>query len=231
MPTPDQASPGKISLSPDGAGDGDDRAGFRRIGERPRFSGTRLRVVTGTFVGPDGFTFERELVRTYDAVCVVPLEADRCHVLLVRQYRGAVDQPLLELPAGKLDIPGETPEVCAGRELAEEVGMETGRLTELARYYNSPGFCDELTYCFLAEELTACDRAADGIEERHLVVERIALGDIEELLAAGELRDAKTIAGLLLARSHLSALSRPAASAPGATAAAPDAPPSAFTLG
>ena len=87
-----------------------DRGTFRQIGERSRYPGERLRVVVGTFVGPDGFTFEREIVRTFAAVCVVPLESDREHVLLVRQYRGPVDQALLELPAGKLDIPGEPPE-------------------------------------------------------------------------------------------------------------------------
>jgi 8-oxo-dGTP pyrophosphatase MutT (NUDIX family) len=197
----------------DGDQAGDARSPFRRIGERPRFAGERLRVVTGTFVGPDGFTFEREIVRTFDAVCIVAIEADGEHALLVRQYRGAVDQPLLELPAGKLDIPGETPEVCAARELAEEVGMEAGELTEISRCFISPGFCDELSFCFLAEGLTPCGRAADGIEERHLVVERIALADVEELVEAGELADAKTIAGLLLARSRVEKRRRPAASA------------------
>ena len=132
-----------------------DRGAFRQIGERARYSGERLNVVVGTFVGPDGFTFEREIVRTFGAVCVVPLESDREHVLLVRQYRGPVDQALLELPAGKLDVAGEAPEHCAARELNEEVGMKAERFTELGHFYNSPGFCDELTVCFLAEELRA----------------------------------------------------------------------------
>jgi len=181
----------------------EDRAAFRRIGERPRFTGERLKVVTGTFVGPNSFTFEREIVRTFDAVCVVPLESDRDHVLCVRQYRGAVDQALLELPAGKLDVPGEVPELCAARELAEEVGAEAGKLTELGRFFNSPGFCDEMTFCFLAEELKQGARAADGIEEQHLIVERVALSSVEDLIAAGDIVDAKTIVGLLLARSYL----------------------------
>ena len=182
---------------------GEERAAFRQIGERPRFSGERLKVVSGTFVGPNGFTFEREIVRTFGAVCVVPLESDREHVLLVRQYRGAVDRALLELPAGKLDVPGESPELCAARELAEEVGVEAGRLEELGRFFNSPGYSDELTFCFLAEQLRDCARAADGIEEEHSVVERISLGAVEDLIEAGDLADAKTIAGLLLARSRL----------------------------
>ena len=201
-PEPDgQATPAEQARVT--AGSPLDRGIFRQIGERSRYPGERLRVVVGTFVGPDGFTFEREIVRTFAAVCVVPLESDREHVLLVRQYRGPVDQALLELPAGKLDVPGEPPESCAARELAEEVGAGTERLTELGRFWNSPGYCDELTTCFLAEGLTAGPRSADGIEEEHLVVERIALSSVEELIATGEIADAKTIVGLLLARSFL----------------------------
>jgi len=186
-----------------------DRSAFRQIGERSRYSGERLRVVVGTFVGPDGFTFEREIVRTFAAVCVVPLESDREHVLLVRQYRGPVDQALLELPAGKLDVPGEPPELCAARELAEEVGATAERFTQLGQFLNSPGYCDELTTCFLAEGLKAGTRTADGIEEEHLVVERISLSSVDELIATGDIADAKTIVGLLLARSFLE-MPRPA---------------------
>jgi ADP-ribose pyrophosphatase len=182
-----------------------DRGAFRQIGERGRFAGARLKVAVGTFVGPDGFTFEREIVRTFDAVCIVPLEADRDHVLVVRQYRGPVDQALLELPAGKLDVPGEPPELCAARELKEEVGADAERFTEIGRFFNSPGFCDEHTTCFLAEGLTAGKRLADGIEEEHLVVERISLSATDELIASGDIVDAKTIIGLLLARRFLNA--------------------------
>jgi ADP-ribose pyrophosphatase len=191
-------------IAPAASLQGLDRGAFRPIGERVRFSGERLTVAIGTFVGPDGFTFERELVRTFDAVCVVPLESDREHVLLVRQYRGPVDRALLELPAGKLDVPGEPPELCAARELNEEVGAEAEKFTELGRFFNSPGFCDELTTCFLAEELRAGERAADGVEEEHLVIERISLSSVDELIAGGDIVDAKTIVGLLLARSFLS---------------------------
>jgi ADP-ribose pyrophosphatase len=187
----------------DAPGSPADRGVFRQIGERQRYGGERLQVGVGTFVGPDGFTFEREIVRTFGAVCVVPVESDREHVFLVRQYRGAVDQALLELPAGKLDVPGEAPELCAARELSEEVGAKAERITELGHFYNSPGYCDEMTYCFLAEGLEMGARDADGIEEENLVVERISLRQVEELLATGEIVDAKTIVGLLMARSFL----------------------------
>jgi ADP-ribose pyrophosphatase len=182
-----------------------DRGAFRQIGERSRYNGERLNVVGGTFVGPNGFTFEREIVRTFDAVCVVPLEDDGEHVLLVRQYRGPVDQGMLEIPAGKMDVPGEPPELCAARELNEEVGAEAERFVELGRFYNSPGFCDEGTTCFLAQGLRVGKRAADGIEEENLAVEAISLAALDELIAKGEIVDAKTIIGLQLTRSYLNA--------------------------
>ena len=74
---------------------------------------------------------------------------------MVRQYRAAVDGELLEMPAGKRDVDGEPTEVTAARELAEEVGRRAGRLELLARFYNSPGFTDELTWLYLARDLTA----------------------------------------------------------------------------
>ena len=134
----------------------------------------------------------------------MPLESDREHVLRVRQYRGPVDQGLLELPAGKLDVPGEAPETCAARELKEEVGAEAGQFTEIGHFFSSPGFCDEEMTCFLAEGLKAGARAADGIEEENLVVERISLSSVDELISTGDIVDAKTIVGLCLARSFLS---------------------------
>jgi len=184
------------------------------LGERARLDAGFFHVATGTFVGPDGFTFEREIVRHPGAVCVVPLEDDRRSVLMIRQYRGAIDTALLELPAGKRDVPDEDPALCAGRELAEEIGREARSLKEVARFYNSPGFSDEATICFLAEGLTVCPREAHGVEEENLVIERISLADIEELMAAGDLVDAKSIIGLMAARRSLGWVSRDPAVAP-----------------
>jgi ADP-ribose pyrophosphatase len=176
---------------------------FRKIGERARFDGGFFRVATATFVGPDGFTFEREVIRHPGAVCAVPLEEDRRHVLMVRQYRGAVGGSILELPAGKRDVDAEDPKDCMARELVEEIGRQAREITEVARFYNSVGFSDEETICYLAEGLVECDRQAHGIEEEHLTIERISLDDIEELMAAGDLVDAKSIIGLFAARAAL----------------------------
>jgi ADP-ribose pyrophosphatase len=177
--------------------------GFRRIGERERLSGSFIRLVTGTFVDPEGYTFEREIVRHLGAVCVVPLEDDGDHVLCVRQYRAPLDATVLELPAGKMDVPGEPAEVCARRELAEEVGKEADTLTELGTFYNSPGFTDERTTCYLAAGLKEVGREHDGPEERHMTIERVRLSSLWGLVQDGTVVDAKTIIGLALAERAL----------------------------
>jgi ADP-ribose pyrophosphatase len=181
--------------------------GFRRLGEEVRFTGTLVTVATGTFEAPDGHTFERDVVHHPGAVVVVPVVegADgRHHAVLVRQYRAAVDAELLEVPAGKRDVHGEPVETTAHRELEEEVGMKAGRLTKLAEFYNSPGFTDEHTYLFMATELTDCATSAQGVEEMHMTVERVALDDVAQLVASGGLVDAKSIIGLCLAAQAVS---------------------------
>lgn len=181
-----------------------DHGGFRRIGERPRFQGAFIRLVLGTFVDPDGFTFERDIVRHPGAVCVVPL-LDDGQVLMVRQYRAPLDSRLLEVPAGKLDVPGEPLEASARRELLEEVGYAASSMTELGRFYNSPGFTDEMTVCYLAEGLTSADRSSQGVEEHHMTVETVTLDEVAQLVANGELLDAKSMLALSLARRHVAA--------------------------
>lgn len=176
---------------------------FRQIGERERYAGSFIRLVVGTFVDPQGYTFEREIVRHLGAVAVVPLEADGDTVRLVRQYRAPLDRDVLELPAGKLDVPGEAPDVAARRELAEEVGVSADTLVELGSFYNSPGFTDEQTTCFLAEGLSEVGSSLQGVEEQYLTLERVRMSSLAQLVASGAVVDAKTIIGLSLARELL----------------------------
>jgi 8-oxo-dGTP pyrophosphatase MutT (NUDIX family) len=156
----------------------------------------------GTFESPDGTHFERDVIRHPGAVTVVPLTDDD-HVLLVRQYRAAVDAEVLEIPAGKRDVPGEATEVTAARELEEEVGRRAGRIELLGRFYNSPGFCDELSWSYLARDLTEVGNDLQGVEEQYLTVESVALTDIDAMIAEGAIVDAKTIIGLTLALRRL----------------------------
>ena len=174
---------------------------FRKVGERIVWSGTLVSAGTGTFVDPDGNEFERDVVHNPGAVVVVPVTDDE-HVVLVRQYRAAIDRVLLELPAGKRDVAGEPVEVTAARELEEEVGMRAASMEKIAEFYNSPGFCDEHSYLFLATGLTECATSFQGHEEQHMTIERVALDGVPERIAAGEIVDAKSIIGLCLARER-----------------------------
>lgn len=177
---------------------------FRVVDTTARTIGGYLTFEDLNVEGPDGNQFSRVVVRHPGAAVVVPVEADREHTLLVRQWRVAVDQDLLESPAGKLDVVGEPPEGAARRELEEETGYRAGRLVKLVEFYNSPGFCDELSHLYCALDLEPLDgRHAVTDEEAAMTVERVALSDVDALIAAGTIVDAKTIIGLLFTRRYL----------------------------
>lgn len=175
---------------------------FRLIDERTVFEGAVIQVGVARFSTPDGAEIDRDIVHHPGAVVVVPVD-DEGNVTLVRQFRAAIAGPLLEIPAGKRDVADEPTEITAARELAEEVGLVADRLTLVGTFLNSPGFCDELSFCYLATGLTTTERQAHGEEEHHMTVEQVHLRDVPGLIASGALSDAKTIIGLLLAREHL----------------------------
>jgi len=182
--------------SPTDAGDG---PAFRHVGDDVRFEGWRISVVQATFEAPDGTPFTRDVVRHPGAVAVVPVTDDGT-ALLVRQYRGPVDRPLLEIPAGTRDVTGEAPDDTARRELEEEVGVRAGHLRLLATMFNSPGFCDQETLVYLATALVPGTPARHGEEEQRIEVVEVALTDVDRMVATGELVDAQTVLGMLLAR-------------------------------
>jgi 8-oxo-dGTP pyrophosphatase MutT (NUDIX family) len=183
-----------------------DEPGFRVLGSSTLCDAGFLSVSRLHVAGPDGDEFDRHVVHHPGAVVVVPVIANPdggSDALLVRQWRVATGATLLEVPAGKRDVAGEAPETTANRELEEEIGYHAGRLDPLCEFYNSPGFCDEYTYLYLATELEARARAAVSAEEAAMTVERVPLDRIDELIATRELIDAKSIVGLLLARRFL----------------------------
>jgi ADP-ribose pyrophosphatase len=172
---------------------------FRQLDERVVHEGHVVTFAVGTFEAPDGTTFERDIVRHPGAVSVVAVD-DRGRVALVRQYRAALDEEILELPAGKLDVHGEDPMLCAQRELAEEVGLAAEQWEPLATFHHSPGFCDELGRVYLARGLRAVPHDRQGIEEQAMTVEWWPLADADTMVAQGTVHDAKTVIGLLVAR-------------------------------
>jgi ADP-ribose pyrophosphatase len=144
---------------------------------------------------PDGRRARREIVEHAPAIAAVPLREDG-QVVLVRQWRQPVGEALLEIPAGVMN-PGETPEQSAARELAEEIGYRPQRLELLFSVYLAPGYSEELIHIFLATGLVPAHAEADEDENLHPVL--MPLAEAAARCRAGELRDAKTVAGILAA--------------------------------
>ena len=177
-------------------------AGFTKVGEEELARGHVFRVVRSRFSGPDGGEFERTIVHHPGAVAVVPLHDDGT-VTLVRQYRVALEDELLEIPAGTRDVDGEDLQVTAERELAEEAGLAAGRVEHLTTFHNAPGMSDERIIVFLARDLREVPHDRQSAEEHAMTVERIPLGEALAMVADGRLTDAKTIIGLTLTEQRL----------------------------
>ncbi len=171
---------------------------FRHLGDRPVHDGYVWKVVVGEFVDPDGRPFTRDIVRSPGAVAVVALFDDRS-VLLVRQYRAAFDEHVLEIPAGMRDVVGEDPQQAARRELVEETGHDAATWRLLHRFYPSVGMTDAVLHVYLATDLREVGRAAHGPEEENMDVIRVPLEEAVSMVERGEINDAKATIGLLLA--------------------------------
>jgi 8-oxo-dGTP pyrophosphatase MutT (NUDIX family) len=181
---------------------GDGLPVFTRIGEKTVHQGWFIRVQRATFVDPDGNTFERDIVRHPGAVAVVAVTAQRS-VVLVHQYRPAVDRWLLEIPAGTCDVDGEPLEETARRELAEEAGLRADSLDLLTRTAITPGFCDEYTNIYLAGGLHPVALDRQGAEERFMGLVEVPLEEFDALVDDGSIVDASTILGVGLAVRRL----------------------------
>ena len=142
---------------------------------------------------PNGARSKREVVEHADSVAIVPV-LDDGRIVLVRQFRLPAGGVLLEIPAGVVDR-GEEPAESAQRELAEEIGYESGRLEPLFSMYLAPGYCSELIHLFVAAELTPARRPADADEFIEPTV--VTPQEARALIYDGTIRDAKTIAGVL----------------------------------
>ncbi len=168
------------------------------LSSQTAFQGKLLTVRVDTVSLPRGRTSIREIVEHSPCVCMAPI--DGSEVLLVRQYRKAVEASLLEVPAGGME-PGETPEDAVIRELQEEIGHTAGTLTHLQSFFMSPGFCTEEMHAFLATDLRPAVLDPDFDEDIEVV--RVPINEIPGLLNSGQVRDAKSITTLLLALEAL----------------------------
>jgi ADP-ribose pyrophosphatase len=143
--------------------------------------------------------YKREIVNHHGSAVIVPVFPDNT-IALVRQYRHAAQEYLLEIPAGTLSE-GESPETGAARELEEEIGVRAGNIEKLSEFYVSPGFLTEKMNLFLATDLSEGVQNLD--EDEFLSIERISFEEAFEKIRNNEIRDAKTIIGLILAGTKL----------------------------
>lgn len=154
------------------------------------FSGKVINVYVEEVELPNGKTSKREVVKHPGAVAVIPMTNDG-KLVLVRQYRKALERVLVEIPAGKLEK-GEEPLVTARRELEEETGYSAKSMRHLVSFYTSPGFADELIHLYVAEGLTKLEDAASLDEDEFVDLLEVTLEEALEMLEKQEIYDAKT---------------------------------------
>lgn len=180
----------------------DDRLRETLLGREVRHSGSYLTLHLDIVADADGEPHSREVVIHPGAVAIVPL-LDDGRVLLVRQYRHAVGEILLELPAGTLDRAEdrstEDPAAAARRELAEETGYSAADWQLLGRFFTAPGFATEEMFLYLARGLAPVDGYAGPAADERLDVVPTDWVDALRMAERGEIRDAKTVAGLFWA--------------------------------
>jgi ADP-ribose pyrophosphatase len=135
----------------------------------------------------------REVVVHNGGAVVVPVKDDG-KIILVKQYRYPFDEWMYELPAGKLEI-DEDPLVCAARELTEETGYTTSDISPLGKIYTSPGFCTEILYIYLAQNLKPGNHNREE-GEHGMEVYELTLNEVNKMISSGKIVDAKTISGI-----------------------------------
>jgi ADP-ribose pyrophosphatase len=166
----------------------------RILATRRVYEGKVLSLDVDEVEEPGGIRAVREVVRHRGSVAALPVHDDG-RVVLVRQYRYAVDASVWELPAGRLD-PGESVEEAARRELEEEVGLRPRELTALAVFYTTPGFCDEAMHLFRATGLTSV--AARPEPDERIESRAFTLEEARAMIRRGEIREGKTLVALLM---------------------------------
>jgi len=172
---------------------------YELIHSEPIYQGKAFNVQRDLVRLPDGNTSQLDVVKHVGAVTLVPCDEQE-RIWFVRQYRHPAGEMLLELPAGTLKV-GEPPEICAARELREEIGHAAHNLRKLGEFFLAPGYSSEFMHVFLATDLYAAPLPQD--DDEFIKTEAIPLSTVFAMAAQGQLRDGKTLAALFLAREHL----------------------------
>ena len=172
-----------------------DQLPVKRLDRTLKYQGSILKIYEDT-VDANGHLAHWDFIHHNGAAAVVPVTKDGT-ILMVRQYRNALDRYTLEVPAGALNFPEEPKIDCAHRELEEETGYKTEKekLEFLIRVNTTVAFCDEVIDIFVARDLEPSIQNLD--EDEYIEVEEWAVKDLEEKIYQGEITDGKTIAAIL----------------------------------
>lgn len=170
----------------------------KTIQSEPIFKGKVISLKVDDVTLPNGETGKREIVNHPGAVAVIAVTADN-KLILVEQYRKALERSIIEIPAGKLE-PGELPEMTARRELEEETGYGCNELTYLQSFATSPGFADEIIHLFVARGLYKLEEAVAMDEDEFVELLEVSLEEAEQLVAEQKIYDAKTAFAVLWLR-------------------------------
>lgn len=163
------------------------------------YQGKIINLRIDTVELPDQKYSKREIIEHPGAVAVIPITEDN-KIVMVKQFRKSVEEYLLEVPAGKLEI-GEEPLECAKRELLEETGYKSNNLEYLFKFYTSPGFCNETISIFVAKDLVMDIAQPD--EDEYIEIEKYEIDELIEKISKEEIKDAKTITSILYIKNFL----------------------------
>jgi ADP-ribose pyrophosphatase len=150
---------------------------------------------------PDGNRAKRELVQHPGAVALIPI-TNEGKIILVKQYRKSLNRTLIEIPAGRIEV-GEDPKITALRELEEETGYGAREVTYIQSFATSPGFANEIIHLYLAENLYEIENPAAGDEDEFIELLEATIDEAEEMVATGDIYDAKTAFAVIYAKHQL----------------------------
>jgi ADP-ribose pyrophosphatase len=156
------------------------------------YDGRAMNLRIDTIQMPEGRQTTREIVEHADCIAVIAID-EKNNILLVNQFRKAVEKELLEIPAGGID-PDEDVEIAVKREMQEETGYLPKKLARLGDFYSAPGYSTEYLHLYLATDLVPSRLVAEDTEGINVV--RVPVSKIQKMLASGKICDAKSIAGL-----------------------------------
>ncbi len=165
----------------------------KTIASHIAYQGRAVNLRIDTVQTPEGRQTSREIVEHSDCIAVVAVDA-RDNILLVKQFRKAVEKELLEIPAGGIE-PGENTVAAVEREMREETGLLPRKIEPLGGFYSTPGYTTEYLYLFLATDLVPMPLTAEDTAEINLVT--IPKDHIPYMIVSGEICDSKSISGLL----------------------------------